>query len=76
MKPPTLPMIDKKFIGIVMKILCIKTDKRGRPAKLAAGEAGSPNQETKDINKKLTSFYNEHYLPLTQYPIIYIYFVT
>lgn len=52
----TLPKIDKKFINCCMKSVCIKQTKAGRP----------PNEETKKLKEKLTTFYNTHYKPLIQ----------
>ena len=53
----TLPVINKELINNSMKVVCgEKTENRGKPAK----------NETIEMKDKLTSFYNEHYLPLTQ----------
>ena len=54
----TLPIIDKKLINTVMKVMCgEKETKKGRP----------PNKDTIELKDKLTLFYNEHYKPYTQY---------
>jgi len=53
----TLPVISKELINNSMKVVCgEKTEKRGKPAK----------NETIEMKDKLTTFYNQHYLPLTQ----------
>jgi hypothetical protein len=53
----TLPDISKELINNSMKVICgEKTEKRGKP----------PNKETIEMKNKLTTFYNQHYLPLTQ----------
>ena len=53
----TLPIIDKKLVNTVMKVMCgVKEEKRGRP----------PNKDTVELKDKLTMFYNEHYKPYTQ----------
>jgi hypothetical protein len=53
----TLPDISKELINNSMKVVCgEKTEKRGKP----------PNKETIEMKDKLTTFYNQHYLPLTQ----------
>jgi hypothetical protein len=53
----TLPIVSKELINNSMKVVCgEKTEKRGKP----------PNKETIEIKDKLTTFYNQHYLPLTQ----------
>ena len=53
----TLPIIDKKLVNTVMKVMCgVKEEKRGRP----------PNKDTVELKDKLTVFYNEHYKPYTQ----------
>ena len=53
----TLPVISKELINNSMKVICgEKTEKRGKPAK----------NETIEMKDKLTTFYNHHYLPLTQ----------
>jgi hypothetical protein len=53
----TLPIISKEIINNSMKVVCgEKTEKRGKP----------PNKETIEMKDKLTTFYNQHYLPLTQ----------
>jgi len=53
----TLPVISKEFINNSMKVVCgEKEEKRGKP----------PSDETIELKEKLTSFYNEHYLPTTQ----------
>ena len=53
----TLPIIDKKLINTIMKVICgEKEEKRGKP----------PKKETIELKNKLTYFYNEHYLPTTQ----------
>ena len=53
----TLPIIDKKLINTVMKVMCgVNEEKRGRP----------PNKDTVELKDKLTLFYNEHYKPYTQ----------
>uniref|UniRef100_A0A6C0AT92 Uncharacterized protein n=1 Tax=viral metagenome TaxID=1070528 RepID=A0A6C0AT92_9ZZZZ len=53
----TLPVINKEFINNSMKVVCgEKEEKRGKP----------PSDETIALKEKLTSFYNEHYLPTTQ----------
>ena len=53
----TLPVISKEFINNSMKVVCgEKEEKRGKP----------PSEETISLKEKLTSFYNEHYLPTTQ----------
>ena len=49
-----LPAIDKPFVNAVMKIICEKTETRGRP----------PSAETQELKEKLTEFYQEHYEPL------------
>ena len=53
----TLPVISKELINNSMKVVCgEKTEKRGKPAK----------NETIEMKDKLTTFYNQHYLQLTQ----------
>ena len=53
----TLPVISKELINNSMKVVCgEKYEKRGNP----------PNIETIEMKDKLTTFYNQHYLPLTQ----------
>ena len=53
----TLPIIDKKLVNTVMKVMCgVNEEKRGRP----------PNKDTIELKDKLTVFYNEHYKPYTQ----------
>ena len=53
----TLPAISKELINNSMKVVCgEKTEKRGKPAK----------NETIEMKDILTTFYNHHYLPLTQ----------
>ena len=53
----TLPVISKELINNSMKVVCgEKTEKRGKP----------PKTETVEIKDTLTTFYNHHYLPLTQ----------
>ena len=53
----SLPIIDKKLINAVMKVMCgEKETKQGRP----------PNQDTVELKEKITMFYNEHYKPLVQ----------
>ena len=53
----TLPVISKEFINNTMKVVCgEKEEKRGKP----------PKPETLILKDKLTHFYKEHYLPLTQ----------
>ena len=53
----TLPIIDKKLINTVMKVMCgVNEEKRGRP----------PNKDTVELKDKLIVFYNEHYKPYTQ----------
>jgi hypothetical protein len=53
----TLPILSKKLINNSMKVVCgEKTEKRGKP----------PSKETIEIKNKLNTFYNQHYLPLTQ----------
>ena len=53
----TLPVVSKELINNSMKVVCgEKTEKRGKPAK----------NETIEIKDILTTFYNHHYLPLTQ----------
>ena len=53
----SLPIIDKKLVNTIMKVICgEKEEKRGKP----------PKKETIELKNKLTSFYNEHYLPTTQ----------
>jgi hypothetical protein len=53
----TLPVISKELINNSMKVVCgEKTEKRGKPAK----------NETIEMKDILTTFYNHHYLPLTQ----------
>ena len=53
----TLPDISKELINNSMKVVCgEKTEKRGKPAK----------NETIEMKDKLITFYNNHYLPLTQ----------
>ncbi len=53
----TLPVISKELINNSMKVVCgEKTEKRGKP----------PKKETIEMKDKLTTFYNQHYLPLTQ----------
>ena len=53
----SLPVISKEFINNAMKVICgEKEEKRGKP----------PKKETIELKMKLTSFYNEHYLPTTQ----------
>lgn len=53
----TLPVISKELINNSMKVVCgEKTEKRGKPAK----------NETIEMKDTLTTFYNHHYLPLTQ----------
>ena len=50
-----LPTIDKPFVNAAMKIVCIKTNNKGRP-----------NRETIELKQQLTEFYNEHYTPLRE----------
>ena len=53
----TLPVVSKELINNSMKVVCgEKTEKRGKPAK----------NETIEMKDILTTFYNHHYLPLTQ----------
>jgi len=53
----TLPLVSKELINNSMKVVCgEKTEKRGKPAK----------NETIEMKDILTTFYNHHYLPLTQ----------
>ena len=53
----TLPIVSKELINNSMKVVCgEKTEKRGKP----------PNKETIEMKDKLTTFYNQYYLPLTQ----------
>lgn len=53
----TLPIVSKELVNNSMKVVCgEKTEKRGKP----------PNKETIEMKDKLTTFYNNHYLPLTQ----------
>ena len=53
----TLPDISKELINNSMKVVCgEKTEKRGKPA----------NKETIEMKDTLISFFNQHYLPLTQ----------
>ena len=53
----TLPIVSKELINNSMKVVCgKKTEKRGKP----------PNKETIEMKDKLITFYNQHYLPLTQ----------
>ena len=53
----TLPVINEELINNSMKVVCgEKTEKRGKPAK----------NETIEMKNMLTTFYNDHYLPLTQ----------
>jgi hypothetical protein len=53
----TLPVISKEFINNTMKVVCgEKEEKRGKP----------PKPETLILKEKLTHFYKEHYLHLTQ----------
>jgi len=53
----TLPNISKELINNSMKVVCgEKTEKRGKPA----------NKETIEMKDTLISFFNQHYLPLTQ----------
>jgi hypothetical protein len=53
----TLPAISKELINNSMKVVCgEKTEKRGKPAK----------NETIEMKDILTTFYNHHYLQLTQ----------
>jgi hypothetical protein len=53
----TLPIISKELINNSMKVVCgEKTEKRGKPA----------NKETIELKDILISFFNQHYLPLTQ----------
>jgi len=53
----TIPVISKELINNSMKVVCgEKTEKRGKPAK----------NETIEMKDILTTFYNHHYLPLTQ----------
>jgi hypothetical protein len=53
----TLPDISKELINNSMKVVCgQKTEKRGKPA----------NKETIELKDTLISFFNQHYLPLTQ----------
>lgn len=53
----TLPVINEELINNSMKVVCgEKTEKRGKPAK----------NETIEMKNMLTTFYNHHYLPLTQ----------
>jgi len=53
----TLPIISKELINNSMKVICgEKTEKRGKPAK----------NETIEMKDMLTTFYNQHYKPLTQ----------
>jgi hypothetical protein len=56
----TLPIIDKKLIMYVMKILCIKKANGG--AKL--------NEDTKELKEHLTNFYNNHYKSLIQEDVL------
>jgi hypothetical protein len=49
-----VPAIDKPFVNAVMKILCEKTETRGR----------APKAETQQLKEKLAEFYREHYEPL------------
>jgi hypothetical protein len=48
-----LPTINKPFVNAVMKILCEKTENRGR----------APKAETQELKEKLTEFHREHYQP-------------
>jgi hypothetical protein len=58
----TLPIVSKELINNSMKVVCgEKTEKRGKP----------PNKETIEMKDKLITFYNQHYLPLTQNDPIY-----
>ena len=53
----TLPVISKELINNSMKVVCgEKTEKRGKP----------PKTETVEMKDTLTTFYNHHYLSLTQ----------
>jgi hypothetical protein len=53
----TLPIVSKELINNSMKVVCgEKTEKRGKPAK----------NETIEMKNMLTTFYNDHYKPLTQ----------
>ena len=53
----TLPVISKELINNSMKVVCgEKEEKRGKP----------PKKETVELKEKLTTFFNEHYLPTTQ----------
>ena len=53
----SLPAITKELINNSMKVVCgEKEEKRGKP----------PKKETIELKDMLTSFYNQHYLPLTQ----------
>jgi len=53
----TLPIIDKKLINTIMKVICgEKETKQGRP----------PNKDTIELKETVTTFYNEHYKPLVQ----------
>jgi len=53
----TLPIVSKELINNSMKVVCgEKTEKRGKP----------PNKETIEMKDKLITFYNQHYLPVTQ----------
>jgi len=53
----TLPIVSKELINNSMKVVCgEKTEKRGKP----------PNKETIEMKDKLITFFNQHYLPLTQ----------
>ncbi len=53
----SLPNISKELINNSMKVVCgEKTEKRGKPA----------NKETIEMKDTLISFFNQHYLPLTQ----------
>jgi hypothetical protein len=53
----TLPVISKELINNSMKVVCgEKAEKRGKPAK----------NETIEMKDTLTTFFNHHYLPLTQ----------
>jgi hypothetical protein len=49
-----LPVINKPFVNAVMKILCVKTETRGKP----------PSADTEELKATLTAFYLEHYEPL------------
>ena len=52
-----LPVISKELINNSMKVVCgEKEEKRGKP----------PKKETIEMKEKLTTFFNEHYLPTMQ----------